>query len=123
MDLVSYRGIPMRIVQSLPHLRMPELDESRATYKWTRCDFSFIVTLEPAALSAIPAQLPDTGATIPNTANAADFQAGRAAIPPTMPGQTDAAIRRFLEYPRGTLIIRSIGIDQGGNQQTTIVLQ
>lgn len=109
MDTVSYRGLEMRVVQSLPHARTVELDESRNSYKWTRWDLSFIVTLEPLALSANLVSPPYNNLNVaPLTANAANYQ-NKTSVKPTMPGVTDTLIRRFLEYPRGQLIVTASG--------------
>lgn len=91
MDFLSYRGLPMRILQSTVHERAPQHDKSNSTYECTRWLVSFLVTYNPEAISYHGLG----GNIIPQPLS------GR------MPVLTDTAIRKFLEQPRGQLIVRS----------------
>ncbi len=90
MDFLSYRGLPLQILQSTVHERAPQHDKSHSTFECTRWLVSFLVTYNPGAISypAVGGGLP-----IPGSGQ--------------MPVITDKTIRAFLEKPRGQLIVRS----------------
>lgn len=82
----------MTILQSLSWEREPLLDPSHTTYECTRYRGSVIVSYNPGAES---------------------FRGNAITLPTPSPGEmpvtTDVAIRRFLEQPRGQLVVTSAG--------------
>ncbi len=96
MELITYRGLQLNIIQSLGWEREPLFDPSNTTYECTRVRGSVIVTYNPGAISY--QSRPNTPSTVPP-----------AQTPGKMPVETDVEIRRFLEQPRGLLTVESSG--------------
>lgn len=118
MNLISYRGMPLQVLRSNPWVREVVLDESQQSYRWTKWTISAIVTYNPAAVTYAPSAgggaggagrnprglggMPDTGAGAPTPGGVFNPPG-----PQRMPADTDVAIRRFLEFPRGALVVLS----------------
>ncbi len=90
MDSISYRGLPLNVVQSINWERTPQYSDDGITYRDTRWAAELICTLNPGAVSFAAASPPTA-------------QAGQ------MPALTDVAIRNYLSQPRGQLVVKSLG--------------
>lgn len=112
MDFISYRGMPMRIIETIGVNREPMLDKGGdSTYVFTKWTGDLVTTYNPGALSArpngAPGAVPFVG--VPNNSPLSGLPGFASINPGTMPAFTDATIRAFLEQPRGRLIISSLG--------------
>jgi hypothetical protein len=108
MDFISYRGLPMRVIQSLSWGKEPLLDQAgHTTYECSRYHGSLLVAYNPGAVSfppgTNPAALPVPAPTPPNQIELPPAGQGQ------LPAQTEVAIRNYLEQPRGQLIAMSAG--------------
>lgn len=137
MNIIYYRGCPLQVLRSNPWVREVVLDESNQSYKWTKWTISAVVTYNPEAITYAPSAGgggngpgvnqrgpgggPDTGAGAPTPGGVFRRSVGDAGGPSRMPADTDVAIRRFFEFPRGNLVVFSTDMLTG--QPTSVVLR
>lgn len=93
MDNITYRGLNFTIIQSLGWEREVIYDPSNTTYECTRVRGSVILSYNPGATSFAPQA--------PNSPVQPFVLAG------SKPPETDMAIRRWMEEPRGDLLVQS----------------
>lgn len=135
MNIIQYRGCPLQVLRSNPWVREVILDESGTSYKWTKWTISAIVTYNPDAISYAPSPgtagpgrnprgaggAPDSGINAPRVGGVASVALGAGSGPERMPADTDVAIRRFLEFPRGPLVVFSTDMLTG--RPTSVMLR
>lgn len=139
MNLIFYRTMPLQVLRSNPWIREVVLDDSGTSYRHTKYTISAVVTYNPSSISYTPVGGavgpgrnarglgggPDTGVVppvpggqfVPNTPF---VQTVKLPSPARMPADTDVAIRRFLEFPRGQLFVYSTDLLSG--QPTNLLL-